>query len=141
MASELMLANKIGDWKVCKKARTSKKQLVDYCNANFVDDFSKNAECRDPENFCYICCENEYGNMYLKRRDQCYEMCDHLSKKDTANGDWVWHEDILQGKKKSNNNSSSSSILLIVILVIIIVILFSRHNFNFYKIRLNNDNT
>jgi len=100
MASELMQANKLGDWRTCKKARNDKKKLLDYCNANFIDDFSKNSECRDPENFCYVCCENEYGNMYLKKRDMCYTMCDALAQKDLKGGEWVWHDDILRKDKK-----------------------------------------
>ena len=95
MANELMQANKLGDWKICKAARESKPKMDDYCNANFSDNFNKNSECKDPENFCYVCCENEYGNMFLNKRDQCYEMCDELHKGDLDNGDWVWHNDIL----------------------------------------------
>jgi len=96
MANELMLANKQGDWKVCKRSRDSKNKMGEYCNANFVDNFNKNLECKDPENFCYICCENEYGNMYLQKRDKCYTMCDQLHKTDLNNGSWVWHDDILR---------------------------------------------
>jgi len=100
MAGELMQANKLGDWRTCKKARTDKKGMLGYCNVNFTDDFSKNAECKDPENFCYVCCENEYGNMYLQRRDKCYTMCDELAKKDLNNGEWVWNDDIVNHNKK-----------------------------------------
>ena len=98
MASELLQANKLGDWRICKEARDSKPKLVDYCNANFSDNYNKNSECKDPENFCYVCCENEYGNMFLQKRDQCYTMCDELHKGDLNNGDWVWHDDILNKK-------------------------------------------
>ena len=98
MASELMQANKQGSWKVCKANRNDKKKMLDYCNANFIDDYAKNMNCRDPENFCYVCCENEYGNMFLKKRDQCYTICDELSKTDLNNGDWVWNDNILKKK-------------------------------------------
>jgi len=108
MANELMQANRLGDWKVCKKSRTTKQGLYSYCDTNFIDDYAKNAECKDPENFCYICCENEYGNMYLKKRDQCYEMCDHLSKKDTENGEWVWHDDILAHEKSLGGSKAKA---------------------------------
>lgn len=99
MTSELIQANRMGDWRLCKAARNNKNKMVDYCNANFVDNYNKNLECRDPENFCYVCCENEYGNMYLQRRDRCYTMCDELSKTDFNGGEWVWYDDITKSKK------------------------------------------
>jgi len=91
MASDLMVANKLGDWRVCKKARDNKKLVNDYCNSNFIDNQVKNQDCREGDNFCYICCENEYGNMYIKKRDKCYDMCDEQSKKDMSSGEWVWN--------------------------------------------------
>jgi hypothetical protein len=99
MANELIQANKQGSWKVCKESRSCKKKMVDYCNVNFVDDYAKNMDCRDPENFCYVCCENEYGNMFLKMRDTCYNMCDGLSQKDLNGGEWVWKADLMRKKK------------------------------------------
>lgn len=99
MTSELIQANKLGDWKICKAARNNKNKMVDYCNANFVDNYNKNLECRDPDNFCYVCCENEYGNMYLQKRDKCYTMCDELSKTDLNGGQWIWYDDITKIKK------------------------------------------
>jgi len=98
MASELMMANKMGDMSVCLKSRNSKNLITQYCDGNFIDDYAKNNECKDPDNFCYVCCENEFGNMYLKKRDECYQMCDHKDKKDPVeSGEWVWHNDILAG--------------------------------------------
>jgi len=96
MASDLMKANKQGSWKKCKNARKSKEKTEEYCNNNFSTNFIKNQECRNPENFCYICCENEYGNMYLKKRDKCYNMCDNFSKKDLNSGDWVWNSNLVK---------------------------------------------
>jgi len=96
MASDLMKANKKGDWRKCKEARKSKDKTNEYCNNNFSDSFIKNQECKDPENFCYVCCENEYGNMYLKKRDNCYNMCDSLAKKDLSNGEWVWNPKLVK---------------------------------------------
>jgi len=102
MANTLIKANKNGDWKICKKARNDKDQVNEYCNSNFVDNFIKNKECKEPENFCYVCCENEFGNMFLKKRDLCYAMCDHLASKDLDNGEWVWNNNILGNGDKKN---------------------------------------
>jgi len=90
MAKSLMNANRFGDWKLCRDARGHKPKIVKYCDANFIDNFVKNQQCKDPEDFCYVCCENEYGNMYIKQRDKCYDMCDALSKKDLSSGEWKW---------------------------------------------------
>jgi len=105
MAADLMKANKLGDWRKCKRARDDKKLIFDYCNGNFSDNYIKNNDCKDHDNFCYVCCENEYGNMYIKKRDMCYGVCDELSKKDLNNGHWHWtklgpHK--LDKKKKKN---------------------------------------
>ena len=90
MAKSLLNANRFGDWKLCRDARVTKDKVIKYCDANFIDNFSKNQQCKDPEDFCYVCCENEYGNMYIKQRDKCYDMCDALARKDLSNGEWKW---------------------------------------------------
>jgi len=100
MAKSLIKANKYGDWKVCKSSRVSKAKVDSYCNANFLEDYVKNNQCKDMEDFCYICCENEYGNMYIKQRDICYDMCDAMAKRDLSNGEWRWKYDLNKTKKK-----------------------------------------
>jgi len=100
MAKSLMNANRYGDWKLCKNARGIKEKVVKYCDANFIDNFVKNQQCKDPEDFCYVCCENEYGNMYIKQRDKCYDMCDALAKQDLSNGEWIWTQDEVKKAKK-----------------------------------------
>lgn len=97
IANKIVNSNRFGDWKLCKAARGTKDKVAKYCDANFTTDFVKNRQCKDPEDFCYVCCENEYGNMYIKQRDKCYDMCDALSRKDLANGDWQW----VQGETKT----------------------------------------
>lgn len=99
MAKSLMNANRYGDWKLCQAARGIKEKIVKYCNANFIDNFVKNQQCKDPEDFCYVCCENEYGNMYIKQRDMCYDMCDARAKKDQNSGEWTWVKDDQKSKK------------------------------------------
>jgi len=81
-----------------KKKMQRKNRLIEQQIQRVRD--AKNMDCRDPENFCYVCCENEYGNMYLKMRDTCYNMCDNLAQKDLSGGDWVWKSDLLRKKKK-----------------------------------------
>lgn len=93
MAKELLNANKFGDHKLCKSSRGDKMKMQKYCDSNFLDNYTKNLDCKNPDDFCYVCCENEYGNMYIKERDKCYDMCDNLAKADLDNGEWVFQDD------------------------------------------------
>ena len=68
-----------------------------YCDNNFMDNYAKNQDCKNPDDFCYVCCENEYGNMFINQRDKCYDMCDALAKADLNNGEWFWVDE--QAKK------------------------------------------
>jgi len=93
MAQSLLSANKLGSSLTCKEKRGNKIKMQEYCNINFSNNFAKNVDCMNHEDFCYVCCENEFGNMYLKERDKCYDMCDLLAKQDLKNGEWMWVED------------------------------------------------
>lgn len=97
MASNAMRANKMGKISNCRRGLKSQKERNNYCDANFIDDFIKNTDCKVPDQFCYICCENEFGNMFLRKREQCYDMCDSNGKKGKpkkgvkiTDGRWVW---------------------------------------------------
>ncbi len=90
MANSIMDANKNGSMDTCKKLRNNLKGIADYCDENESTDYARNQSCKEPENFCYRCCEVEFGNMFINKRDDCETMCDNLAKKDLENGDWVW---------------------------------------------------
>jgi len=90
MAQNLLDANKNGDMMKCRQAYGIEDKINFYCNANLVDDFSKNVSCKDPNSFCYICCENEFGNMFMDKRDKCYNMCDDLARAALDHGEFIW---------------------------------------------------
>ena len=46
-----------------------------YCEDNFKNDYNKLNDCRSEVNFCLICCENEFGDLYLTEREICYNKC------------------------------------------------------------------
>jgi len=99
MAGSAIKANKIGNIELCRRGKKSKKERLNYCDANFITDYIMNSDCKDEEQFCYICCENEFGNMFLVKREECYDMCDESSKPGKkkkasstkiTDGKWVW---------------------------------------------------
>jgi hypothetical protein len=98
MAGDAMKANKMGKISNCRRGKKSQKERTNYCDANFIDDFMKNSDCKVEDQFCYICCENEFGNMFLRKRESCYDMCDETNKKGKKKGNtvkitdgrWVW---------------------------------------------------
>jgi len=81
MAKDMMEANKNGNLKHCIKGKKEAIYRNNYCNTNFVDDYLKNNDCKVGATFCYTCCENEFGNAFLEKRDQCYNACDGKGKK------------------------------------------------------------
>lgn len=90
MAQDIVDANRKGNQQNCKDGRNRTDLIEKYCNKHFSDDYSKNLSCKDPGNFCYSCCEAEFGNMFINQRDDCQSMCDDLEKQDLNNGDFVW---------------------------------------------------
>jgi hypothetical protein len=93
MAQDMLQANKNGDIEKCKAGKTNKDKRAVYCNTRFMDDFIRNGDCKSDENFCYMCCESEFGNMFIDRREACYNMCDLPAKKEKkkgGDGPWMW---------------------------------------------------
>jgi len=82
MSKEIMLANKNGDVGKCRRGKMNADFRESYCNENFVDDWTRNSDCKG-EDFCYVCCETEFGAMFVTERDNCYKMCDKKPKKVT----------------------------------------------------------
>jgi hypothetical protein len=76
ISKKLLKASKQGDSDYCNPERES-KLIIDYCNKNF-NDVSKQAECVKYDNYCYLCCENEFGDLHLDDRADCNSKCDDL---------------------------------------------------------------
>lgn len=70
VAEELMYANRNGE---SKKCNPNAEQVVmdDYCDENFYDVLEDNQDCKAPENFCGICCDNEFGSFNLEELNEC----------------------------------------------------------------------
>jgi hypothetical protein len=77
---------KIGNIKNCfnpgNLQAASVPKIEEYCQINFADSNSKFMDCKSPDSFCFICCENEFGDMHIKERETCYkDICEQENAK------------------------------------------------------------
>jgi len=99
MAEEMLKAGKNGDLQKCKRGKIDNDFRDSYCDTIYIDDFVTNGDCKTDENFCYMCCESEFGNMHIDRRESCYNMCDLKENKivqisQQGNGPYVWKSNL-----------------------------------------------
>jgi hypothetical protein len=77
MASKLLNEAKMGNITFCNPA-LAEEDKKKYCEASF-DDSDKVTSClSSPMDYCYTCCENEFGRLHEDRRESCYSDCDRL---------------------------------------------------------------
>jgi len=72
IAERLQKINKVGDKNKCMNSQ----DRTAYCTGNFADNYIKFGECEAPGSFCYVCCENEFGDLHILDRENCYNACD-----------------------------------------------------------------
>ena len=75
IAEKLKQVNKVGNKDQCKNG-LSDQARENYCQENFTDNYVKFTDCKDASSFCYVCCENEFGDLHITERDSCYAQCD-----------------------------------------------------------------
>lgn len=77
VAQKIGLAAKVGNIDKCFNPSERNIMVANkYCDENFAMDYNKYSECNQESSFCYICCENEFGDLHLAERDKCYNKCD-----------------------------------------------------------------
>ena len=94
MSKSLVDATRNGDAKTCKDAWATEQKMKDYCDKNIIDDYSRNLECKIKDNFCFMCCDHEFGKANLEGKEQCYNICLENVK---LRGDWK--QKVEKGKK------------------------------------------
>ena len=67
----------------------SKKYKKAYCIGNFTEDYTKLGECRG-QGFCTLCCENEFGNLHMDKRQNCIDTLCAVKPPEPEDGRWVW---------------------------------------------------
>jgi hypothetical protein len=76
MSQTTSKAYKDGKQENCKSAVVSDQDRYNYCTANFPDNTDKLGNCKDTDDFCHFCCDNEFGEMLEPKRLTCYtEVC------------------------------------------------------------------
>ncbi len=63
---------KDGNEKACYV--TEENNLLEYCAANFTD-AQRFTECNNKDNFCIVCCGNEFGELHVDDRTKCEKGC------------------------------------------------------------------
>ena len=76
ITSKLMKASKVGDKTKCSAGLVDEAKRESFCNASHPDDYLENEYCKNVENFCYSCCDSEFGLLRGAQRDDCYDNCD-----------------------------------------------------------------
>jgi hypothetical protein len=79
IANKLNKLNKNGNGDRCKNSLTSQER-TNYCQQNFADSYVKYDDCMGESSFCYVCCENEFGDFHVAERDKCYANCDNTKQ-------------------------------------------------------------
>jgi len=105
MAEQMGKAYKKGTLDNCikigngKETNEKEKMRKHYCVANFHEDFVLYQTCLDGDDFCHMCCDNEFGEFYQGERENCYsKSCVAESKpeaKKLSNGRWIWQSEIV----------------------------------------------
>lgn len=88
--------NKIGDEAICILNIGNETNMRNYCTANFANEAETMIECRKNESFCSLCCDHEFGEFHLDKRNSCMHKCDerndelsyNLHDKDIVNKDY-----------------------------------------------------
>ncbi len=80
MAQEMGKAYKKGNNGNCDKigfGNESKEKIQlrkNYCVANYSEDYVRYQDCLEGDDFCHMCCDNEFGEFYVGDRQNCYNI-------------------------------------------------------------------
>lgn len=90
MAGLLLNDNKVGNYTFCNP-KQPEAQRTEYCTKNFAQDPDQNRDCNtSAEDFCYVCCENEFGRNKMELRERCYKLCDDVYEGVDKEGKGFW---------------------------------------------------
>jgi hypothetical protein len=72
LAADLVKAYKKGDKTKCgTEVQNNQNSINAYCDKVFVEDPAQNIACKVKEDFCFICCQSEFGSFRMSDRKEC----------------------------------------------------------------------
>ena len=90
MAEAAMNDNRRGNVSNCDPTQPIYKRNY-YCNDNFKEEPEKNKDCLESAgDFCYVCCEKEFGRNEEDLRERCYKLCDNVENGEDEKGKKFW---------------------------------------------------
>jgi hypothetical protein len=89
MAETMGKASKKGDATRCLNAQKSQTDRNNYCQASYADDYAGFSNCKEADDFCTLCCDNEFGELNVQDRLNCYKTVCPAGATDES-GKWVW---------------------------------------------------
>ena len=103
IATTLLNEGRVGNITLCYPKQTQDERWG-YCEKNMKDDAQKLDDCKNNEaDFCYTCCDGEFGKIYENLRDKCYLKCDDFANNKFT--DWSEGNEIFFEYIQKNNNS------------------------------------
>jgi len=75
MSQKILMATKTGDADKCRNNLGKQAKMDQYCNDYYLDDLIKNTECKVKENFCFSCCNSEFGGTNSLGLEKCINYC------------------------------------------------------------------
>lgn len=78
ITQSLLKTQKVGDIENCKVGKYDEEKRIIYCDKAFADDYLSNQSCKQKTEFCYICCDEEFGQARLTNRENCFNECDKV---------------------------------------------------------------
>ena len=95
ISKDLLRANYVGDIKKCIRGKSDMDYRNSYCNQFWVESFDNNRDCHSDDYWCEMCCNHEFGNLYMKKRYECYDICDakrvtRPGSPNNSKGRWQW---------------------------------------------------
>jgi hypothetical protein len=114
ISKKLIRASRRGNADECISRKTS-EEMVKYCEVNYEHNIEKIKECSSRDNFYYLCCESEFGDLHLEERSACYSKCDDFlinnyeELKQIKNSEPEEKSSLKQTPDKSDNNESNES--------------------------------
>jgi hypothetical protein len=77
---ESLNKNKIGNEENCILYIGNEIKMRNYCTVSYHNDAESMIECKKNESFCSLCCDYEFGEFHLDKRDQCLNKCDQKNE-------------------------------------------------------------